>query len=109
MAKLGYLYLRDGVWDDEQILPLDWVNLSSKGYYQNLDPLEPWNLYYGYLWWVHEDGSFAAHGFRGQFIYLFPENDLVVVITGDLSEADFVKPQIWIREYLLPALNQGND
>ena len=104
MAKFGYLYLHDGIWDGEQILPPDWVELSSRQYHQVPDLLEPWNLYYGFLWWVHGDGYFAARGSKGQFIYVAPESDLVVVITAHLADKDFVQPQKLIRDYLIPAV-----
>lgn len=106
MAKFGYLYLHDGLWDGEQILPPDWVELSRFSYHQVPDPLEPWNLYYGFLWWIHGDGFYAAHGYKGQFIYLAPEQDLVVVITGNLSDEEFVQAQELIRNYLIPAVEK---
>ncbi len=102
MAKFGYLYLHDGIWDGEQILPPDWVELSSHRYHKVPDPLEPWDLYYGFLWWIHGDGFYAAHGYKGQFIYLAPEQDLVVVITANLADKDFVEPQKLIWDYLFP-------
>jgi len=104
MAKFGYLYLNNGEWDGEQILPQDWVELSSRPYYQVPDSLEPWNLYYGFLWWVHGDGFYAAHGYKGQFIYLAPEQDLIVVVTANIADKDFVHPQMLIRDYLVPAI-----
>ena len=104
IAKIGYLYLKDGVWEQARIFPEDWFALSSQSYFQVPDPLEPWELSYGYLWWVHEDGALAAHGLKGQFLYLYPEKDLIVVITGDIPESAFAQPQIWIREYILPTL-----
>ena len=106
MAKFGYLYLQDGVWDGEQILPPDWVELSSRPYHQVPDPLEPWDEYYGFLWWIHGDGFYAAHGYKGQFIYLAPEQDLVVVITANIADKDFVQPQKLIRDYLIPAVGK---
>lgn len=104
MAKFGYLYLQNGVWEGEQILPPDWVELSSRPYHRVPDPLEPWNLYYGFLWWIHGDGFYAAHGYKGQFIYLAPDHDLVVVITANIADKDFVHPQQLIRDYLIPAV-----
>ncbi len=107
MAKFGYLYLQDGVWDEEQILPPDWVDLSSRRYHEVPDPLEPWDLYYGFLWWIHGDGLYAAHGYKGQFIFLAPEQDLVVVITANIADEDFVQPQKLIRDFVIPAV--GNE
>lgn len=104
MAKLGYLYLNQGVWDGQQIIPAEWIESSTERYIQVPEPLEPWDLYMGYLWWLHEDGPYAAHGMKGQFIYVIPESDLVVVFTSNITDAKFVHPQLLIREYIIPAV-----
>ena len=104
MAKIGYLYLNNGVWDGRQIIPITWIEASTKKYVQVPEPLEPWNLYMGYLWWLHEDGLYAAHGMKGQFIYVIPELDLVVVITSHIPDTKFSQPQILIRDYIIPAV-----
>jgi CubicO group peptidase (beta-lactamase class C family) len=104
MAKLGYLYLNQGQWDGQQIIPAEWIKASTERHIQVPEPLEPWDLYMGYLWWLHEDGPYAAHGTRGQFIYVIPESDLVVVFTGDITDAKFAQPQLLIRDYIIPAV-----
>jgi CubicO group peptidase (beta-lactamase class C family) len=106
LAKIGYLYLNEGVWDGSQILPENWVKDSSTIYFRVPDPLEPWDLYYGYLWWIHGDGPYAAHGTKGQFIYIIPEKDLVVVITGNIPDSEFVLPQQLLRDYLIPDVGE---
>jgi CubicO group peptidase (beta-lactamase class C family) len=58
----------------------------------------------GYLWWSHEDGPYAAHGMKGQFIYVIPESDLVVVFTSNITDAKFAHPQLLIRDYIIPAV-----
>ena len=107
LAKIGYLYLRDGTWEGKQILPERWVQDSSERYFQVSETLEPWELYYGYLWWIHGDGPYAAHGTKGQFIYNIPEKDLVVVITGHIPDSEYVIPQQMIRDYLIPAVGEN--
>jgi CubicO group peptidase (beta-lactamase class C family) len=104
MAKLGYLYLNDGVWDGEQIVPAAWIQDSVERRFQVPNPLEPWDLYYGYSWWLHQIGPYAAHGRHGQFIYVLPDLDLVVVFTGGLDESEFVQPEVLIRDYVMPAV-----
>ncbi len=104
MAKLGYLYLNQGVWDGQQIIPSGWIKASTKGHIQVPEPLEPWDLYMGYSWWLHGSGLYAAHGTKGQFIYVIPESDLVVVFTGHITDAEFVQPQLLIRDYVIPAV-----
>jgi CubicO group peptidase (beta-lactamase class C family) len=104
MAKLGYLYLNQGVWDGRQIIPAEWIEATAKRHVQVPEPLEPWGLYIGYLWWVHGDGPYAAHGTKGQFIYVIPGSDLVVVFTSNVPDTRFVQPQLLIRDYIIPAV-----
>ena len=77
-ARFGYLYLRDGVWEDTQLLPSGWVDYARTEV--AVDPGPP--LFgYGAHWWVWRDqpGSLAAHGYEGQYIIVVPARDLVVV------------------------------
>ncbi len=104
MAKLGYLYLRQGEWDGQQVIPVDWITASTKRYIQVQEPLEPWDLYLGYMWWLHEDGLYAAQGMKGQFVYVIPTLDLVVVITANIPDSEYHKPQILIRDFIIPAV-----
>jgi len=103
-AKIGQLYLNDGVWEGEQVVPAEWVHRTVKERWQIENPGEPWNVYYGYGWWLHEIGAFAAHGSGGQFIYVMPDLDVVVVFTGGLSDPELVEPELLIRKCVMPAL-----
>jgi CubicO group peptidase (beta-lactamase class C family) len=98
MAKFGYLYLQGGRWDGEQIVPAEWVQASTREHI-------PATLQdgYGYQWWTDDSGYYTALGYAGQFIYVLPEQDVVVVFTSDLSENDFYTPQRLLEEYILPA------
>jgi CubicO group peptidase (beta-lactamase class C family) len=106
LGKIGYLFLNGGVWNGQQIIPEDWVEKSTDPYYSVPDPLEPWGLEYGYLWWLHKDGPFAAQGTKGQFVYIIPDQDLVVVITANIPDDEYVLPQQLIRDYLIPAVGE---
>lgn len=93
-ARFGLLYLRDGVWDGERILPRGWVD-----YARTPAPVQPaeTDLGYGAHWWLLNDdlGSFAANGYAGQHIVLVPPLDLIIVRNGDtLAER---RPQIWAQ------------
>ena len=99
MARLGYLYLRGGVWEERQIVSREWVEAASTPYVEAEDKLS-----YGYQWWVRPSmHGYAAIGRGGQMIAVVPEKDLVVVFTslGGDSEALF---QL-IEEFILPATN----
>lgn len=98
MAKIGYLYLKGGEWDGEQIVPSSWVDMSTRSH-------TPATLEdgYGYQWWVDDSGYYLALGYRGQFIFVVPEKDMVVVFTSTLSDYDFYVPQILLEEFIIPA------
>jgi CubicO group peptidase (beta-lactamase class C family) len=99
MAKIGYLYLKEGVWDGEQIVPQEWVSASTK---KHIDATLQDG--YGYQWWVDTPDVYMALGYAGQFIFVAPENDLIAVFTSDLSESEFYTPQRLLDNFILPAL-----
>jgi CubicO group peptidase (beta-lactamase class C family) len=98
MAKFGYLFLNEGVWDGEQVLPAKWVEESTR---KHIDAtLEDG---YGYQWWVFNPDVFLALGYGGQFIFIVPDKDLVAVFVSDLPEQQFYLPQDLLFEYIIPA------
>jgi len=98
MAKIGYLYLNDGRWDGEQIVPSEWVKASTRKYVSAT--LEDG---YGYQWWVDDSGMYLALGYGGQFIFVIPEKEMVVVFTSSLEDSDFYAPQTLLNEFIIPA------
>ena len=80
-ARFGYLYLRGGRWRNQQLIPEEWVAMSTSrqvmtGRYYYYD--------YGFLWWVDEEhGMYFARGNSGQFIAVMPGLDLVIVFRAD--------------------------
>ncbi len=80
-ARFGLLYLRDGSWDGQRILPHGWVDSA-----RTLRSIEPENGNgYGHHWWMAVDddlGAFWANGYEGQRICCVPALDLVFVRLG---------------------------
>ena len=97
MAKIGWLYLNKGKWDGKQIVPKEWVDASTRGHIAST--LFP---HYGYQWWV-DASYYMAVGYRGQFIYVIPEKNMVVVFTGALAPDNFFRPKEMLDEYIIPA------
>jgi CubicO group peptidase (beta-lactamase class C family) len=100
-AKLGYLYLRDGVWEGQRLLPEGWVDAAT----QPADGPQPPDIGCGYLWWLSPD-RYAAHGRGGQRIVVVPEQEIVMVVTagGGLSAPDINELlSSFISSYILPA------
>ncbi len=86
LAKIGYLYLHDGVWDGRRLLPEGWVKASTTPLVDTR-PGQPRSRKYGYQWWVlpYGDGSrqaYAALGYGGQRLIVVPEHQLIAVFTG---------------------------
>jgi CubicO group peptidase (beta-lactamase class C family) len=90
MARIGYLMLRNGKWNEQQIIPADWVKTTTSVVTTNKEAIEEKTAYfhfgYGYLWWIWDapynngayEGAYSATGAYGQFITVLPKLDLVV-------------------------------
>jgi CubicO group peptidase (beta-lactamase class C family) len=106
MAKLGYLFLNQGQWDGETIVPAEWVAASTASHANQGDKKE-----YGYLWWIDPQGKwYAALGRAGQHIFVYPAENLVVVFTSDLpfsNDADLIPLQELLDQYILPAVKSS--
>ena len=90
MARIGYVMLRDGVWDGGRILPDGWAERISSvvtpSEEMNPEGLRGGEFGYGYMWWVWDgpdvpegfEGAYSGRGAYGQFITVIPSLDMVV-------------------------------
>jgi len=77
MARFGFLYLNQGMWDQTQVISKDWIVESLTMNSNN----------YGYLWWFKEEYnlfSFSALGAGGNVICCIPEKDMVIAIASEI-------------------------
>lgn len=87
-ARFGRLYLEGGARDGQQIIPADWVTASVNPTGPHLQPGEnpasSWTFGYGYKWWIPENpqGDFSAIGVWGQYIYVDPTHEVIIVKTS---------------------------
>jgi CubicO group peptidase (beta-lactamase class C family) len=86
-AKLGRLFLNRGRWDGQQIVSERWVDLATGRDPAGLAPPFSDTLRYGLMWWIVPKGDggppdFSAAGDHGQYIYVSPRNNVIVVRTG---------------------------
>lgn len=91
MAKLGYLYLNNGIWEGETIISSDWVDLS----FQSHTRIQTAGGFadYGYYWWIYpERGLYEAWGGQGQRIGVFPDLNIVTVMTSDIPDDTPISP-----------------
>jgi CubicO group peptidase (beta-lactamase class C family) len=93
-AKFGVLFLKGGRWQGNQVIPETWVNESTRSllpknyadYYSKWFTTLPGQGYYKYMWWgMTRPGNsydFTAYGNKGQFIYVSPNKNVVIVRNG---------------------------
>ncbi len=82
MAKIGYLWLRGGLWEGKQILPAAWIERVRKA---DIDMRESWasDLRYGRQFWLMtRRDTFMSVGKHRQLIVVMPKLDIVAVVTG---------------------------
>jgi CubicO group peptidase (beta-lactamase class C family) len=87
-AKIGYLWLNNGIWEDRQIVPADWVADSVRPHTKTGEEDA-----YGYGWWVSGDSYFAL-GRGGQHIKVYPALNAIVVVTGGGIDYDQIDPML---------------
>ena len=113
MAKIGYLYLRNGEWEDKRLLPPDWINrISHAAVNTNLSG-EPDMRYSNFFWALPNKHVYMAVGYHCQLIMVFPESDIVAVTTArdfcPLSQlADYISSAVK-SEGALPSDLAGAD
>jgi CubicO group peptidase (beta-lactamase class C family) len=88
MLAFGELYLRQGRWNGQQVVPESWVAASQIPRTQSRRESD---RFYGYGWWVRElagHQAYYAWGYGGQFIFIVPDLDLVTVTTSSSTASD---------------------
>ena len=103
MAKFGQLFLNNGEWNGNQIVPFEWVANSTTPLDVHVQPnagdeftSDAWG--YGYQWWVPgpEVSDYTAHGIYNQFIYINPESNVVIAKTS--SNYNFVEERQYTKD-----------
>lgn len=110
LAKFGYLYVKQGIWKDQSLVPKEWIELSTSGKV----PTTEKELYYGYGWWtcdVYGLKTYYAIGAGGQYIICTPQLDLIqVYLCEKNSMASKEVGQIWketIKEFKEQKVKDG--
>ncbi len=85
MLKIGLLVLNRGEWSGRQVVSAGWIEKSTAVHAEVPNNIDD----YGYLWWhgsLYKDRNAGdvifASGRGGQFIFILPEQEMVVVFTG---------------------------
>ncbi|MGY6022879.1 serine hydrolase domain-containing protein [Streptomyces spinosirectus] len=105
VARLGQLYLQDGVWEGERLLPEGWVADAARPHIGNGDgtaegALSDWQQGYGFQFWNSRHG-YRGDGAYGQFCLVLPEHDAVIATTAATEQMQELLNLVW--RHLLPA------
>jgi len=103
LARFGQLYLGQGSWAGSELLSRSWVAEATRVH--TATPAEPepdWRRGYGYQFWRSRHG-YRGDGAYGQFCLVLPEQDAVVVTTGDTEMMQTVLDAVWA--HLVPAFD----
>ena len=110
LAKFGQLYLKQGEWNGRRILPAKWVGEATTFKIQQPSPEKPtrpqeqndWLQGYCYQFWRSQHHAFRGDGAFGQFTLVMPEQDAVVIMTGESKDLQGELDLVW--KHLLPAM-----
>ncbi|WP_405876058.1 MULTISPECIES: serine hydrolase domain-containing protein [unclassified Streptomyces] len=105
IARLGQLYLQDGVWEGERLLPEGWVAEATRPHIGNGDGTaagarSDWQQGYGLQFWTSRHG-YRGDGAYGQFCLVLPEHDAVIATTAATEQMQETLDLVW--RHLLPA------
>ena len=111
MLKIGQMVLNGGTYNGQRILSARWLKDSFRTYTRS--NYNPYN--YGYMWWKKTVAGYQVHfawGYGGQYIFMIPALDAVVVMTGSLryaSQSRSYKDSVFslLREEIISYLESG--
>jgi CubicO group peptidase (beta-lactamase class C family) len=103
LLKFGQLFLQHGWSGNASVVPEAWVDSVTRPQFawrQTMGPLQ--QVTYGMLWWVSDDSpaAFYAWGYGGQFVYVVPSRDLVVVATTEWEGLSEITPSALAAQVL---------
>jgi len=82
LARIGQLYLNDGMWNGKRILPAGWAKEATTRFVTNVNPGNTNTPGYGYQWWRDDRRGvevWSGKGFGGQFLIVVPQYNIVAV------------------------------
>jgi CubicO group peptidase (beta-lactamase class C family) len=104
IARFGQLYLRNGNWQGQQLVPAAWVAEATDVHSDNSNTQTnpDWIVGYGYQFWRARHDAYRGDGAFGQYCIVMPEQDAVLAINSGLMDMQAVLDIVW--EILLPAM-----
>ncbi len=110
MARVGYLMLRNGRWNDRQVISSEWIKkitgVVTPLYEMNPPTRRSGEFGYGIMWWIFQgaansgpfEGGYMARGAYGQYITVLPAADMVV---AHKTDAVYERRSTWTTYYKL--------
>jgi len=115
IARFAQLYLRQGRWNDRQIIPAAWVHEATTfkiqqrpgpgGDLEKLKQTSDWHQGYCYQFWRCRHNGFRGDGAFGQFAIVLPEQDAVIAINAETGDMQGEINLVW--DHLLPAMKDA--
>lgn len=114
MIEIGFLYLDNGYYNDQQIVSSAWIDTVTS-FKISTNNIIPFLSDYGYFWWLgsaYDHDFFCANGYGGQFIFVMRDLNLVVSSRTDYRVSESKAGENWynvlniIVNQILPAVNR---
>jgi len=112
LAKIGFLFLNNGYWENHQVVTEEWISESISEHIITQGRTLPLADGYGYQWWLQDYyvneivyESFMAAGWGDQYMIIFPEQNLLVLFNGgNYWSSGSISPFDLVEDYVLRAL-----
>jgi len=88
LFKIGQLFLRKGIWNSRQLLSDTWIKKMGTGVSDTSRLQNDTERGYGYQTWINASGGYSFRGMFGQYCYIIPEKDCVMVITSGTHQKE---------------------
>jgi len=113
LLRIGQLILQRGVWGGSRIISEEWLEQSfNRSVSLELEPDLGFQTDYGFHWWLprvlHAESEtilepYVAAGWGGQYLMIYPERELILVMTGGSYQAEDASAE-WHEDFFLRAM-----
>ncbi|OMD34270.1 serine hydrolase domain-containing protein [Paenibacillus odorifer] len=105
IAKFGQLFLQKGIWNNQRLLPEEWIDEATSKHISNGEGDHDWAHGYGFQFWRCQHGAYRADGAFGQLCIVLPGQDAVIAITSASPSTEGILNAVW--EHLLPNMKDA--
>jgi CubicO group peptidase (beta-lactamase class C family) len=114
LAKIGFLFVNDGFWKDKQIVTAEWIEESTAEHILTQGRTIRDAYAYGYQWWLIDFNAnnktypcFMAAGWGGQYMFIFPDEEMIVIFNGgNYQSSGSISPFDIVEDYILRARSE---